>query len=215
MCVGWDYFFLPYGEIVLIAMTNCGGLLLRIVVGWILVATMFIGFFMFYIWHDDVSAAYGGLYCTTAYNCYLWGFQNAIKGNLPKSWGIKWATDNGGIAEDFHHDNWLQLQWLLGMISFAIFRYSWAGIIKATVCGCFGKLSKKTAATAADTAGKCLVCSINKFTLEDYGGMYMHTNEHHNPYAACHHQSSAMFSHLPCLQMELSGLHCCSETKTS
>ena len=177
--VGLDYFFLPYGEIVSVAIGLAGPRLAKILTGWILICSMFFGFFMFYIWHEDAQEAYEGKQCGTAYNCLLWGWQNGIKGNIPGSWKIKWPS--GGIPEDWHTDNGKQLQWLVQMCGYIIYRYSFSGILTATVVGVFGGLSAKLAAKAADKADKCLICSLHKFALDPYGGMFKHTDVHHNP----------------------------------
>ena len=131
---------------------------------------------MFYVYHEDVQEA-TKVQCTTAYNCAVWGLQNGIKGNLDKSWLIPWTA----VPKNWHTDNGLQVQWVLMMISHMIFRYLFAGMIKAIVCGCFGALRAKIAAKANDTSSKCLICSMPRFALDKHGGMYKHVTEHHNP----------------------------------
>ena len=135
---------------------------------------------MFYIYNNYLNEAYGGeIKCKTAYNCVLWGLQNGIKGNLPASWKIKF--ERGGIPEDFYSDNGAQLQWLISVISFVMYRYSFSGILTACVCGVFRNLSKAINKKAADTAEKCLICTLHRFTLDKYGGMYKHAGVHHDP----------------------------------
>lgn len=175
-----EYFWLPYGEVVRIAVINIRSIVGTLLIGWVGIAMIFIGFFMFYIWHEDLQEATKGKQCTTAYNCVIYGLSSGIKGNIPANWVLKWET--GGIPIDPGKENGRQLQWLLGMFSFAVFRYSWAGMIKGCVCGTFGKLAKKAAAKQADTDGKCLVCSIDRFSLDKYGGMFKHSNIRHNPW---------------------------------
>ena len=194
---GVDYFRLPYGEMVTIAVTRAGPKLGKILGGWTLICTFFIGFVMFYIFNEDLTEAYlggggggggddeerrvavGSIKCKTAYNCMLWGLQNGVKGNLPASWKIKF--ERGGIPENFHSDNGRQLQWLTSMISFVMYRYSLSGILTATIVGVFRNLSKAINKKAFDTRDKCLICSLHRFAVDNYGGMYKHAFVHHNP----------------------------------
>ena len=177
-----DYFRLPYGEIVTIAIVGAGPRLAKILAGWVLVIAFVIGFFMFYIWSDDIAVATSQQQCTTAYNCMLWGLENGIKGNIPLSWVVKFDADGiNDIPKDFHTDNGNQLQWLFNMIMFVVYRYSFSGILTATIVGVFRLLNERIAAKAADGVDKCLICSIHRFKCDDYGGMYKHSFVHHNP----------------------------------
>merc|ERR1711865_404868 len=78
-----EWYWLPGGEEVRIGTCNIFGTVMQLVGGWYVLQPMFIGFWMFFVFHKQIQEAYSPVpVCTTAYNCMIWGLYSGSKDDL-------------------------------------------------------------------------------------------------------------------------------------
>jgi len=70
------------------------------------------------------------------------------------------------------------------MFFFWIWDYLISGIIQGQIVDAFAEIRQAAQELEADTDDKCLVCTLDRFTLEtSVGSFHDHTQDNHNPWA--------------------------------
>jgi len=177
-----DYFRLPYGFVVMQAVTTAGETLAKIGFGAMLLAILWTSW-SFWLFQSDANAFEAQ--SNTVYQAILWGIHNGMRGDLKYSWG---PIPNKATGKSFplriDDENSLAFQWLLVLGYALVWRFVFIGILTATIVGAFAGIRGRAAALALDANERCLVCSISRFTLEQEGGGFSHhTTNHHNPWS--------------------------------
>jgi len=175
-----DYFRLPYGATVMLAVNSAGPTLFKIGFGAMLLAIMWTSW-SFWLFQEDAQAFSGQ--SATVYQAILWGIHNGMRGDLRNSWGpIPKGNKNFPLRVD--DEMGLAFQWLLVLLYHLVWRFVFIGILTATIVGAFAKIRGDQNARINDAKERCLVCSLSRFTLEQEGGGFPHhTGNHHNPWS--------------------------------
>lgn len=174
----FDYFSLPYGATVRMGVTVAGGALIQVCGGLFMIMTLY-GSIAFWQYQQDANIMTNGS-CQTSYQCILMGIQWGFRGDLRGSWGPPVSKK---FPEYIYEDNSAMFEWVIVTTYHVIFRFVFTGIITATICMAFNKVVGAANAKAADERARCMICSIDRFTLENKaGGFFFHTDKHHNPW---------------------------------
>jgi len=174
-CFG--YFTLPWGSTMATAIKLAGFSLLKVGTGSTLLVCMW-GALAFWQYSEDANAVSNS--CTTAYNCILSNLNWGLRGDLKNSWGPPLITM---FPEYISEDNAEMFEWLITTSWQIIWRFTFNGILTAIVVSAFGAARGVAAAKEADEKARCLICSIDRFTLEGKaGGFFPHKEKHHNPW---------------------------------
>jgi len=176
----FDYFRLPAGQMVMESLFEGGeGLWNTFKVAMILITIWAVGGFIMF--EDEINENND---CTTVYQCWYLGVDAGFRGDMVGMHG----TDHDDIY-DAHALNWGdkskgQFQWWYVIFFLAIWDFVIAGIIQGQIVDAFAEIRQAAADLKADKEDKCLVCSLERFTLEQNVGSFQdHTEESHNPWS--------------------------------
>jgi len=74
-----------------------------------------------------------------------------------------------------------QVEWLYVMTFFLLWEYVLAGIVQGQIVDAFAGIRAEQDMKADDLAANCLVCSVDRLTLDSYDGFIKHVEEDHAP----------------------------------
>lgn len=81
----------------------------------------------------------------------------------------------------------MQLRWFYVLSFYLIWSFIIEGIVQGIIVDAFAEIRARDDAQKADTREHCLVCSVDRFTLEQKGGgFFRHIVEDHDPWQYLH-----------------------------
>jgi len=185
-----DYFRLPYGAIVMAAIANAGRNLLLILCGMFQLCILWIGV-GFWLFQEDFndysrksSGGTGNGQCESLTQCLMYSFGKGIRGSLDSVWGPLAYKHTNDFPMYIWDEPMLSVQWALTTLWFVVWRFTFIGILTATIVMVFSGLRTKENMLIKDKNEKCMVCSLDRFTIEqDAEGFIAHTQSVHSPWS--------------------------------
>ena len=171
-----EYIRLPVGSSVFASIRyGAPGLLdsLKVAAVVILVYSTAVSYLTF---HDDVVDTSTNT-CVTAYQCLFQSFNDGIRGDLNTLQNFRFTSLK---LED---DSESQLQWWVLTVFFIFWLFIMRGIVQGQIVDAFDALRRESDNRAADLAQFCLVCSADRYELEQIqpGAFEHHVHNEHNP----------------------------------
>jgi len=182
-----NYLDLPQGRSIKLAFIFAGPALANVLFSAALVCLCFTAFsyFMFSTELQEFAyIKYSGKVTTseTIYQTVISGFHDGMRGDLRRSWGPAEAGSTA-LPEYAWERNIMGVQWILVMMYLLIWNFVYLAITKAIIVGAFSAQNAKAAGLKTDLNGKCLVCSMPRFKIDQEGGGFItHTKQHHDPW---------------------------------
>jgi len=176
----FDYFRQPAGVDILRSVMQGGeGLINAFTAGFILVIAW--ACLSFQLFQDQIQ---GNNECRSAFQCISQGINEGLHGDFAGLHG----TDFDDIMPAFPlkiTDNLFQfpLQWLFVITFFLIWEFIVSGIVQGQIVDAFSEMRAKDDMKKEDEANFCLICSLDRFTLDKVeGGFRDHVETDHNPW---------------------------------
>jgi len=175
-----DYFRLPAGTMVLSSLKVGGeGLWNSFKVALVLITIWgSVGFLFFESEIDNNNP------CTTMLQCWYLGVDAGFRGDMAAMHG----DDHDNVFEQFtpyiDENQKQQVQWWYVMLFLFLWDFIISGIIQGQIVDAFAEIRQRAADLEEDIENNCLVCSLDRFTLEQSLGSFQdHVDDSHNPWS--------------------------------
>ena len=122
--------------------------------------------------------------CKTAYQCVMKAVEAGLQGDFAGLHGDAWWNVFQSFPLSIDDKTKKQAQWWFVNSYFVIWNYIIAGIVQGYIVDAFGAIRGAQDSRDEDAQSKCLVCSLDKFALDDAGvPFHIHTEKQHNRWA--------------------------------
>lgn len=179
-----EYFRLPEGRSILESIVVGGPGLLKSAQGGLVVILMAAS--VSWMYFTPNIQAFGDR-CNTAYQCVTHLLNAGLKGDLSSAFG------NAEIKNVFPAATYpLQIQdivdiqagWLFTVLFYVVWNFVLVGIVTGQIVTAFSAIRERETSLSKNEAEFCLVCSIDRFCLENAGlDFEKHTTEVHSPWS--------------------------------
>jgi len=173
----FDYFRLPAGKTILRSvLEGATGLYNSAKAGLVIIfAFSCLGFLFFRTYIDEQQN------CETAWQCIFLGLNAGVHGDLGLQHGDNFGNVLGNALTpfplSFTDQPFREFQWVFVITFFIIWEFLLAGIIQGQIVDAFAGIRAQETARAQDLQAYCLVCSLDRFSLERQGGGFLHHRE--------------------------------------
>lgn len=175
-----DYLRLPGGMMVVSSLQVGGrGLLSSFFVALILVTLWSVGGYI--MLNPEVNRNND---CKTIYQCWYLGMNGGFHGDMARMHGDLHENLVDSFFVDLGDRPVIQFQWWFTLLFVLIWEFIISGIVQGQIVDAFAEIRQKEADLEEDTEDKCLVCSMDRFTLEQSVGTFAeHIDQRHNPWS--------------------------------
>jgi len=118
--------------------------------------------------------------CQTAYQCLTLAIDAGLHGDMAGLYG----DDFGNVLNPFPIDIYDQpkkvVGWVFVTVFFLIWEYILAGIVQGYIVDAFSEIRGEQADKELDITTVCLICSLDRQTLDKYDGFFYHIGNVHS-----------------------------------
>jgi len=173
----FDYLRMPTGASIMRSVRQGGaGLFNTFKVGIVLIFIW--GCLSFLIFQDEINANNP---CETAFQCMFVAINAGLHGDFAGMHGNEFDDLADAFPREIQLEPKRQLQWLFVTFFFVVWEYILLGIAQGQIVDAFAAIRDEEDEKQDNLAMYCLVCSLDRPTLERVSGWNKHIEEDHHP----------------------------------